>query len=56
MSMLDNLDEIKQLGIRAFVRHQKEVWVCPECGILLCVHKPQCLSCGYEWYINRTKY
>ena len=56
MSMLDNLDEIKQLGIRRFIANQKERWVCPECGRLLCVHKPQCLSCGFEWYENRTKY
>ena len=55
MSMIENLDEIQRLGVRRFVRNQKERWVCPGCGLLLCVHKPQCLSCGYAWYEKRTE-
>ncbi|MCG8701291.1 MAG: DUF3795 domain-containing protein [Bacteroidales bacterium] len=38
MSMLENLDEIKRVGIRQFIRNQKEKWICPGCGVLLCVH------------------
>jgi rubredoxin len=26
-----------------------EKWTCPECGERLCMHKPQCLNCGYTW-------
>ncbi len=50
MSVIGNLNEIQELGIRRFVRNQKEKWICPECGHLLCVHKPECISCGYAWY------
>ncbi len=50
MSMIENLDEIQRLGVRRFVRNQKEKWVCPECGLMLSVHKPECLHCGYAWY------
>lgn len=49
MSMIDNLENIRELGIRHFLKNEKERWTCPECGELLCVHKPQCLSCGHQW-------
>ena len=49
MSMLDNLQMIDEFGIRHFIRDQKKKWICPECGDLICVHKPACLSCGYTW-------
>jgi len=49
MSMIDNLEDIRRFGIRRFIRNEKERWTCPECGELLCVHKPQCLFCGWKW-------
>ncbi len=49
MSMLDNLESIRVSGIRQFIRSEKEKWCCPVCGALICVHKPQCLACGYRW-------
>lgn len=55
MSMIENLDEIQRLGVRRFVRNQKERWLCPGCGLLLCVHKLECLFCGYAWYEKRTE-
>ena len=49
MSMIDNLQNIRKFGIRHFISDEKERWTCPECSELLCVHKPQCLSCGHKW-------
>src|SRR5574341_727420 len=49
MSMLENLENIKSLGIRSFVNRERERWACPKCGELLCVHKEYCLSCGRRW-------
>jgi hypothetical protein len=49
MSMIDNLVSIRECGIRHFIRNEKERWTCPECGEIICVHKPQCLSCGHKW-------
>ena len=49
MSMIDNLKNISKFGIRHFIRYEKESWTCPECGEIICVHKPQCISCGYQW-------
>lgn len=49
MSMIDNLETIKNRGIRQFVRNEKEKWACPGCGEAICVHKLQCLYCGHTW-------
>lgn len=48
MSMLENLADIEELGIRAFVRNEKERWACPECGGIICVHRGSCSSCGVQ--------
>jgi len=49
MSMVANLTSIKETGIRQFIRDEKAKWACPECGELLCVHKQECLFCGFKW-------
>jgi hypothetical protein len=49
MSMIDNLVNIKKVGIRQFSKKEKEKWACPKCGENLCVHEPQCLSCEHKW-------
>jgi len=48
MSMLANLESIRNQGIRQFVRDEKKRWTCPECDGILCVHRPACLFCGCE--------
>jgi len=48
MSMIENLQMIKQAGIRHFIQSEKEKWNCPECGEIICVHRPACLSCGHK--------
>jgi len=45
-SAIENLDVIKEKGIRAFIRDSKEKWKCPCCGKLLCVHRTACQNCG----------
>jgi len=49
MSMIDNLTHTKALGIRRFIQAEKEKWACPACTGLLCVHDPQCPTCGRKW-------
>jgi hypothetical protein len=50
MSMIDNLKMIEEFGIRHFIRNEKEKWICPDCGEMICVHRLTCLSCGYKWH------
>jgi rubrerythrin len=48
MSMIENLNAIKETGIRNFIKLEKQKWTCPECGNLICVHKKNCLICSAE--------
>ena len=49
-SPIDNLKAIKRNGIRRFVRAEDAKWACPQCGQILCMHKPECIACGYRWH------
>jgi len=49
MSMLENLLRIEEIGAEAFVDEERAKWTCPECGALLCVHRPECGQCGHVW-------
>lgn len=46
MSMIDNLEHIRSVGIQNFIRQEQQHWTCPECGGVLCVHRDACLFCG----------
>lgn len=46
MSMIENLESIKQLGLEVFTTREKDRWKCPECGGVICVHKKECIYCG----------
>ncbi len=45
MSMLENLEAIRTLGLLGFVGKEKERWRCPDCGGTICVHRGYCLEC-----------
>ena len=49
MSMLENLASIQEIGIDAFMANENERWACPDCGAMLCVHRPACIVCGSIW-------
>jgi len=46
MSMIENLENIKKLGIREFLKNEKKRWACSQCGGTICVHKGYCYNCG----------
>lgn len=48
MSMIENLEIIKQLGMRTFLMNEKSRWTCAECGGTICVHKGYCYNCGVK--------
>lgn len=47
MSMVDNLEFIKNNGIRMFIKEEKEKWTCKKCGGTICVHRGFCLKCVF---------
>jgi uncharacterized OB-fold protein len=55
MSMIENLENIKILGIRNFAKNEKIRWNCKKCGNILCVHRDLCMKCG-EKNIGRRLY
>jgi hypothetical protein len=49
MSMIDNLEIIRNAGVEKFIDQEKERWACPKCGEMICVHKEKCVICGHKW-------
>jgi hypothetical protein len=49
VSFIANQERIRAVGVKNFVAEETSKWSCPECGTRLCVHKPQCVNCGYSW-------
>lgn len=48
MSMIENLEYIRDFGIEALLEKEKEKWQCPECGGVISCHDGICYSCGVE--------
>jgi len=46
MSMIENLENIKEHGIEEFLVSEKTRWTCTVCGSIICVHKGSCSNCG----------
>ncbi len=46
MSMLENLSNLRENGVRQFVKSERERWKCPGCGAMICVHNRRCYECG----------
>ena len=45
MSMVENLREIKEKGMKKFLENQEEKYTCPECGDVVSVHDGKCYTC-----------
>ena len=46
MSVLENLDRIRDVGLESFVEAERVRWVCTSCGALTSVHRTECPACG----------
>lgn len=46
MSMIENLERIREGGLDAFVAFEQERWECSECGGVISVHRDACIYCG----------
>ena len=45
MSMIDNLNEIKNKGINYFIENQETKYKCKKCSSLISVHSKKCFIC-----------
>lgn len=50
MSMIENLQFIKEHGIQKFLIREQEKWKCSDCGETICCHNGVCFNCGLETY------
>jgi hypothetical protein len=48
MSMIENLERIRDKGMDDFLDEETVKWRCPECGGVICCHNGICFSCGLE--------
>lgn len=55
MSMIRNLEYIKENGIQQFLKTEEEKWKCPECGQVICCHNGICFNCGLGQLKDKKK-
>ena len=46
MSEIENLNRIRDEGIKAFLESEEAKWKCPECGGVISCHNGICFDCG----------
>jgi len=46
MSMIENLEFIRDNGMEKFLKNQEEKYKCPKCLGILCVHNGRCYNCN----------
>jgi ribonuclease Z len=56
MSMIENLNAIKETGIENFLAAQTRQWRCSRCGELKCCHNGLCLNCELEKLKQNKQY
>lgn len=56
MSMIENLEFIKENGIKSFCSKEEIKWKCPECGGTICCHNGLCLACNINILLKNKKY
>jgi hypothetical protein len=56
MSMIENLNYIKNQEINAFLEREAARWRCPDCGGVICCHHGLCLNCGLDKLRQNKKY
>ncbi len=55
MSMIENLDIIRNNGMDSFLKQQADKFCCPMCGEIICVHRNECPSCKKTIWINKEE-
>jgi hypothetical protein len=46
MSMIENLEQIQNLGMDVFIKNEKNKWTCKDCDGIICVHRGYCTDCN----------
>jgi hypothetical protein len=46
MSLIDNLNRVRDLGVEKYLVEEREKWKCSSCGKMICVHTSRCYNCN----------
>lgn len=55
MSMIENLENLKESGISKFLEKEQKKWKCSKCGKLICCHNGICFNCQLPKLKQKTK-
>lgn len=57
LSMIENLEFIRDHGLQDFLNAQAEKWTCEKCGMnMVCCHNGLCLACDSDVLVQNKKY
>jgi len=56
MSIIDNLNFIKDNGVEKFLEKEEINWKCSKCGGSICCHNGLCLNCNIDILLQNKKY
>jgi len=56
LSMIENLEFIKEKGMDRFLEKEEKRWRCPSCGEVICCHNGLCLNCNLDILRRNKKY
>jgi hypothetical protein len=56
MSMIENLEAIRDTGMASFLEKESGRWRCPQCGETICCHNGLCFSCSLDKLRQNKKY
>ena len=56
MSMIENLEFIKEQGMEKFLEREERKWRCPQCGGVICCHNGICFTCDLDKLRKNKRY
>jgi len=45
-SLIENLEDIKAIGMTQFIENENNKWTCTNCGSIISIHREHCLTCN----------
>jgi len=55
MSLIDNLEYIREHSVEALLHREDDKWRCPNCGQPICCHNGLCFNCDFKKLKAKTK-
>jgi hypothetical protein len=55
MSEVENLEHIRDKGIKSFLKAEQKKWRCPDCGGVISCHNGICFDCSIEKLRKRKR-